>query len=365
MKIYIDGLFYKGSGIGRYYESLTKELSKKDINIVTSVPKRLKSEFEKNFADISNIEPIFVDYEKFSLKGFWHHSGVLKKLEGRVDLFFYPHINVPCYIPTKTVITVHDLRPYTSYWDRNKVRLMIFGYFLNRSIKYSRRIICISNTVKNELISFNRMSKNKTSVIYEFVDDKFINDNEVTKAILTEPYILFVGNRKRHKNLGMLIKAFNNIKALIPHKLVIAGPKDSKFDEVDDLDEKLDLKDRIVEFLSPDDNTIINLYRYADLFVFPSLFEGFGLPPLEAVALGCPVILSDIPVLEEIFENSALYFNPFSENDIADKILNVIHNSMIKQNLLTMQNERSKYFDKELIINQHMELFEKVLKETN
>jgi len=73
MKIYLDGLFYKGSGIGRYYESITKELAKKDVEVITSVPKKLKNNFEKDFASISNIKPIFVDYENF-VKGFWKQS---------------------------------------------------------------------------------------------------------------------------------------------------------------------------------------------------------------------------------------------------------------------------------------------------
>lgn len=363
MEIYIDGLFYKGAGIGRYYESLTKELTKRGIKIITSVPERLRDEFEKDFADIAYIEPIFVDYEKFSLKGYWQPSNILKKLENKIDLFFYPHINMPYYIPKKTIVTIHDLIPFTAYWDRSKMKFKIFQYFLNRSIKYSQFIVCISNTVKNELISFNKKIDKKAYVIYEFIDDKFININKFNKALLTEPYLLFVGNRKKHKNLCMLIKAFNNIKNFIPHKLVIAGAKDSKFDEVDDLKENLNLSARIVEFISPDDDTIINLYQHADLFVFPSLFEGFGLPPLEAVALGCPVILSDIPILREIFEDAAIYFNPLSEHDIAAKIINILQNNNLREKLILMEKKRLQFFNKDLIINQHIELFEKAIRE--
>jgi hypothetical protein len=111
MKIYIDGLFYKGSGIGRYYESLMKEFSKQDIKIYTCVPKRLKKDFEKDFEGyLQSIIPIFVDYEKFSYKNFIRSRKILKKLENKVDLFFYPHINLPLYIPHNTITTIHDLR---------------------------------------------------------------------------------------------------------------------------------------------------------------------------------------------------------------------------------------------------------------
>lgn len=86
--LYINGLFYKGSGIGRYYESITKELAKRGVSIITSVPKRLKDDFEKEFVDIPNITPIFVNYEKFSIKGFFEHSRLLKSLEKKLIYFF-------------------------------------------------------------------------------------------------------------------------------------------------------------------------------------------------------------------------------------------------------------------------------------
>jgi hypothetical protein len=128
-EIYLDGLFYKGSGIGRYYESLTKEFAKRGIKIYTCVPNNLINDFEKDFSNIPNIEPIFVDYDKFSVKGFFKQSEILKKIEKEVTLFFYPHVNLPYYIPKNTVITIHDLRPLTQFWDRNEIKRKVFIFF--------------------------------------------------------------------------------------------------------------------------------------------------------------------------------------------------------------------------------------------
>jgi Glycosyltransferase len=141
---------------------------------------------------------------------------------------------------------------------------------------------------------------------------------------------------------------------------VIAGAKESDKDDIDVMVEKLDLKSRVIELIRPSDETIINLYTFADLFIFPSLFEGFGLPPLEAVSLGCPVILSDIPVLREIFGEAGLYFNPHNEEDLAKTILRVILDKNFRDKLLQNQRNRLKIFDKEKIIDEYIELFDKI-----
>lgn len=363
MNLYLDGLFYKGSGIGRYYESLTKEFAKRGIKIYTCVPHNLRNDFEKDFSNIPNLEPIFVDYEKFSVRGFLKQSKILKKLENEVSLFFYPHVNIPYYIPKNTVITIHDLIPLTQFWDRNEIKRRIFIFYLKRALKYSTKIITISNTVADELRKNFKGIDKKIEIIYEFVDDKFIKQNKTYDRIVDKPYLLFVGNRKRHKNLSLLVKAFAIIKEKIPHYLLIAGGKDREKDEVDMLVEKLNIQERTIQLIMPSDEVIISLYKFADLFVFPSLFEGFGLPPLEAVTLGRPVILSDIPILREIFGEAGLYFNPYSEEGLAKAILKVISDSEFKIGLLEKQKERLKMFDKNKIIDQYISLFERIVGE--
>ncbi|GAB6065812.1 glycosyltransferase family 1 protein [Aquifex pyrophilus] len=364
MYIYIDGLFYKGSGIGRYYESLVKEFAKRGIKIYTCVPKRLEDDFEKDFKDVTtNIEPIFVDYEKFSIKGFFNQSKILKALEKKVDLFFYPHINLPLYIPSNTITTIHDLRPFTQFWDRSTLKKEIFRVYIKRALKYSKGVITISNHVKFELQNVFKAHQNKIKVIYEFVDDKFHQKSKIQKPIIEGDYILFVGNRKKHKNLTNLILAFNKIKHLVNAKLVIAGSKERILeDEVDKLIMTLNLKEFIVEILSPSDDELINLYQYAKLFVFPSLFEGFGLPPLEAAALNCPVITSNIPVLREILTDEIACFNPYDPKDISDKIYKAMTDNEFRLKLLNIAKKRLQLFQKEKIIEEFIEYFHNILR---
>ena len=362
-EIYIDGLFYKGSGIGRYYESLLKEFSLKGIKIYTCVPVRLKDSFEKDFKDFKGIEAIYVDYSKYSLKGFIKQSYILKNLENKVDLFFYPHINLPYYIPKNTIVTVHDLTPFTKFWDRSLIKKKYYKFLFRRAICYCKGIVTISKATKKALLNFDKTVESKVDIIYEFIDDKFIEALNVSeKRLLYEDYILFIGKRKKHKNLERLILAYNEIKKKINCKLVIAGNKDinnDRKDEIDLLIKKINLENDIVEIISPDDETIINLYRNAKLFVFPSLCEGFGLPPLEAMSLGCPVIASDLPVLREVCGDAALYFNPYSENDLSDKMLKILNDEALIKIMKEKGLDRVNFFDKEKIIKQYIEVLTK------
>jgi glycosyltransferase involved in cell wall biosynthesis len=362
-EIYIDGLFYKGSGIGRYYESLLKEFSLKGIKIYTCIPVRLKDSFEKDFKDFKGIEAIYVDYSKYSLKGFIKQSYILKNLENKVDLFFYPHINLPYYIPKNTIVTVLDLTPFTKFWDRSLIKKKYYKFLFRRAICYCKGIVTISKATKKALLNFDKTVESKVDIIYEFIDDKFIEALNVSeKRLLYEDYILFIGNRKKHKNLERLILAYNEIKKKINCKLVIAGNKDinnDRKDEIDLLIKKINLENDIVEIISPDDETIINLYRNAKLFVFPSLCEGFGLPPLEAMSLGCPVIASDLPVLREVCGDAALYFNPYSENDLSDKMLKILNDEALIKIMKEKGLDRVNFFDKEKIIKQYIEVLTK------
>jgi len=127
MKLYLDGLLYKSAGIGRYYESLTKEFAKRGIKIYTCVPNTLRNDFEKDFSNIPNIEPIFVDFEKFSLKGFFTQSRILKQLKEEVDLFF------TLFYPT-SVLTGGILNPATGYLVYLSILFMVLSYIKDRRI---------------------------------------------------------------------------------------------------------------------------------------------------------------------------------------------------------------------------------------
>lgn len=361
MKIYIDGLFYQCSGIGRYYESIMKELAKTGINIYTCVPHRLQSSFEEDFKTVKkNITPVFTNYEKFSPELFYKHSYVLKRLEKKVDIFLYPHINMPFYIPHKTIAVIHDLRFLTDFWDRGAIKKRLLLFLAKRAIKKSAKIVSISKITYNQ-ITKNIKTKKDIRVIHEFIDDKFHKTTK-NKPLINEKYILYIGNRRPHKNIENLIRAFNNIKNQIDHKLILAGEKDNS-NNFKYLIKNLYLEKRVHEINTPKDDIVINLYQHADLFVFPSLFEGFGLPPLEAIACGCPSITSNIDILKEILGEEIACMNPYCIDDMAEKILKSLKNEKYRNKLLNSGKEKIKLYDKKIILNKYIECFTEVLQQ--
>jgi len=322
MTVYVDGLFYKGSGIGRYYEFLVTGLSKRGIKIVTAVPERLKDSFLGQFSANSMVEPIFVPYEKFALKSFTSQSSLLRSLENKVDWFLYPHINLPMFVPKNTIVTVHDLIPLTAYLDGSKAKASFFRSLVSRALQKAYRIIAVSETTKSQLVTMFPRSKDKTVVIYESYEERLVRIvSTLDKQSVDGNYFLYVGNRKRHKNLGRVIEALSKIDGK-NIKFVIAGQKDGAGpDEIETQVKDLNLENKVLFFVNPSDEVLASLYKGARFLIQPSLIEGFGLPPLEALSLGTPVLLSDIPIFREIYEDAAEYFDPLSVDDIARKIV--------------------------------------------
>lgn len=358
MKIYFDGLFYNKSGIGRYYESLLDVLIDKNIFIFTSIHFSLRQSFDHKYSRYENLIVYYINYTYYS---YFKHSNLISKLKSDVDLFFFPHINLPFNPPRNSILTIHDFRPFTNSWDRNIFKKYLTQFLYLRAMQSAQKIVCISRQTQNALSDLNKKFFNKSRCIYECIDNKFLLSPHCQKLIDSK-YMLFVGTRKKHKNILFALKSFALIKDSVPHMFVLAGNRDSgaTFDDIDSFISQHNLENRVIQYTSPSDDEIVSLYQHADLFVFPSLFEGFGLPPLEAVACGCPAILSDIPIFREIFGDSGLYFSPHSEGELSALMMRLLIDENERIDLLAKQKERLKLFDREKIVASYIELFESV-----
>ncbi len=192
------------------------------------------------------------------------------------------------------------------------------------SIDRADHIICISQNTQKDLLERYNIAKEKTSVIYLGVDPIFVPKFKKENLKFKKPFILYVGPRSNYKNFNKLILAFSLSKILIKQfDLICFGGGDFSNSELN-MFKDLGISSNQLRNINGDDIILANLYKSAALFVYPSLYEGFGIPPLEAMASGCPVICSNSSSIPEVVGNAAKMFNPQSEEDIKHTMENVL-----------------------------------------
>ncbi len=246
---------------------------------------------------------------------------------------------------TKNILTVHDIAPVLFPHLHGYITRLDFEVILPRLIKNSDSIITVSYSTKDDLMSKFGIEEKKLNVIHLGVDNSFFTPKLPQKDILAKyginkEYLLFVGNANPRKNLNNLILAFSKIFDEIPHDLVLIGPinRENLIKFILD-DDKFDgIRERFLErIITPgyaDYEDLPFLYSGASSFVFPSFYEGFGLPPLEAMACGTPVISSNNSSLKEVVGKAGILIDdPFNLNEISEKILYMLENSKLQKKL--------------------------------
>jgi len=222
------------------------------------------------------------------------------------------------------------------------------------------KIIAISENTKRDIIKFLGISENKIKVIYLGNSLKIDKDDKTTSIITPEKYILFVGSRGGYKNFNLFIEAIDlllNSDAKL--NVVCVGGGEFNNMEIKKLKD-LKIKDKVF-YYSGGDSTLAYLYQKAVAFVFPSLYEGFGIPVLESFACGCPVVCSKTSSLPEIAGDAAVYFNPKNRSSILSNIQKVIYDNDLRNRLINKGYERAKEFTWEKTAKQTKKLYEEIL----
>lgn len=268
----------------------------------------------------------------------------------KLDIVFFPKSTISFFVRGKKIVTVHDLayfmpslRAYTLL-DTLFMRIMI-----KSSCKRADMIISDSENTKTDIINILGINEDKIKVIYGAADPKYkviVDDVKMSeikdKYGLNGKFILFTGGITPRKNLIRLIEAFANISNKIPHKLVLTGGKG--WNNKKEL-ELIEQNGKIKRLGFVPDAEMPYLYNLADIFVYPSLYEGFGLPILEAQACGCPVIASNVSSIPEVGGNGVLYIDPNSISDISEKLINLAHDANLKRRLINEGFKNVKRFD--------------------
>ncbi len=241
------------------------------------------------------------------------------------DILWVPHYNIPLFYGGKMLVTVHDVFHLDMPQLVPGLHRRMYARLMFKAVTHKAdRIVCVSEFTRKRLQYFEpQLPPEKLIVAVNGIDPFWSQSHAAQERPYGKPYMLFVGNIKPNKNLKRLMKAFCMVKEQIPHDLIIVGKKEGFIIGDREVMEAASAMGERVFFTGRiDDDALRNYYRFADLFVFPSLYEGFGLPPMEALAAGCHrLLLSDIPVLREIYHDLATFADPYSAEALAEGML--------------------------------------------
>ncbi|MCD6450968.1 MAG: glycosyltransferase family 4 protein [Acidobacteria bacterium] len=306
---------------------------------------------------------------KYSLGELFSLSYKARKL--RLDLFHSPHYVLPFLLPCPAVVTVHDLIHllFPQYLPHNWAKFYA-RYMIGRGVKRASRVITVSHSSKRDILRFFRVPEEKIEVIYNGVAPELMEplsseelDKVRRKYGIYEPFLLFVGNLKPHKNLRRLISSFARVAVQVPELLlVVVGDELHNHPDLAREVEEKKLKGRVRFFGYTERGELKGLYQLAEILVFPSLYEGFGLPPLEAMAVGTPVVASNVSSIPEVVGDAALLVDPRDEEMIAKGILRLLNERGLKQDLIEKGKKRAKIFSWRKTAELTLEVYNQVLR---
>lgn len=349
MKIGIDCRMFSSNftGIGRYTHELVKELIKindknnfnNSITLFFNDP-----EYSKYKPQSPNVKKILVNAKHYSFAEQTRFLRILLKEE--LDIMYFPHFNIPIFYRRPYIVTIHDLT--LSFFPGHKMtkfyHRIAYHIAIKNAVKKAKCIIAVSKNTKKDLVKHLKVPSEKIKVVYNGISDKFkiIKNTSclsptLKKYNITKKFLLYTGVWRNHKNLPRLIEAFKIIKNKfnLPLQLVITGKPDPSYPEVKSSAYNSNVKNDIIFTGLISEKELINLYNAADIYVFPSLYEGFGFPPLEAMKCGTPVATSFASSIPEICgEENAVFFDPYDVKDMANKITSLYKNTNLKKSLI-------------------------------
>jgi glycosyltransferase involved in cell wall biosynthesis len=360
-KLCIDARMYNSSGIGTYIRQLIPYLLG-NFQVTLLGDTEVLKDYKSAASLIEFKSPIYSIGEQRQFK----------KVIPATDLFWSPHFNVPYFsVPArKRIVTIHDVFHLAHYHELSLKQKIYAKLVINRAVKISDTIITVSDFSNQEIQKYTGAKAGKIHVIHNGVkQDRLVKDIELirTKYNLPSKYILYVGNVKPHKNLKGLLGAYLNLPLHIQkdYKVLIVGKIDgfvtgdeALFSWIEDTPV---LKNNIVFAGFVADEDMDTIYANASLLILPSLYEGFGLPPFEAMLNECPVLASNIPSLTEVCGEAATYFDPLNPQDIADKISATLDSKRIINKSIENGLNRIKLFQWKQSAEKHIEIFNQII----
>ncbi|WP_338595364.1 glycosyltransferase family 4 protein [Clostridium baratii] len=303
-------------GIGRYTYELIKGISNRedfnvklivnDTNLANKIFKDNKVTFievKSKFLSLTEVIELPLKINKY--KDYIYHT---------------PSFSCSPFIKLQSYMTLHDLNHLALPQYYSKIHTLYYKFIVKPFANKCKKIFTVSEFSKGEILKWLECNEDKVIVTYNGIDEKFkpiTNKDELDiikkKYRLPDQFVLYIGNQKPHKNLETLVKAMKDVNSI----LILNG---KPCDSIQNLINKMNLEDKVKFIGYVDDCDLPYLYNLANIFVFPSLYEGFGLPPLEAMACGCKTIVADSTALPEIVGNCAIKFETLNVNELSNKI---------------------------------------------
>ncbi|EKE15350.1 MAG: mannosyltransferase B-like protein, partial [uncultured bacterium] len=266
-------------------------------------------------------------------------------LKKQVDVFFSPAHYTPRFCPIPMVVTIHDLSYFYYPEEFLKKDFYQLKNWTKYSVKKARKIIAVSQTTKNDLIKFYQAPKEKIEVIYNGYNNSQKLNSDVILKDIPKLYFLYVGTLQPRKNLNTLLDAFCFLlKERQAYRLIIVGKKGWLWQDIFAKVADLKLNNKVIFMGYLTDNELSFLYKNASIFILPSFYEGFGIPILEAMSFNCPVIASNASSLPEIGGDACLYFNPKNPQELKVKIIELLTNQVLRDELVKKGQNRVKLF---------------------
>ena len=356
LRIGIDGRFLqdKYQGGGRYTYGVVSRLASLPGEFEAVVffdPKLPNSRFPLDSLPCGKIELQPIDVSLYSPREVWAWVSILRR--GTIDVFHSPFFWSPVLLSCPLITTVHDM-----IFDHDPKyipgRRFMLPYVLSSrlAIRRAARVITVSDATRRDVQRFTGVRSDKLVSIPEGVEPVFrpVRSPETRAAVraayqLPERFVLALGARRPHKNIRRLVEAFRSVVDQVPHSLVLVGSIDERFpDDTTEAIAALRQVGRVIEIAHVAEDDLPALYSAADLFVQPSIIEGFGLPVLEAMACGVPVACSNTSSLPEIAGDAAWQFDPCSIGDLVEALSTLLRSEerrqLLAQRSLRLPNPR-------------------------
>jgi hypothetical protein len=284
----------------------------------------------------------------------------------KIDVFLTPYFKAPLFLPSKMVLIINDLIPLFFPEEHSPLGRLYFRFMSATAARRATRIMTISGHSRGDIVKFLRLPADKIMVIHLGVEERFrssdIRKEEIRrKYSLPQEFILYVGNLSPHKNVRSLIKSYASLPFSLRenYKLVMGASRSGKyFSDIDEVIREMELTQDVLftGFIEPED--LPSVYYMSSVFAFPSFYEGFGLPPLEAMACGCPVVSSNASCMPEILGDAALFFNPYHVEEISQAIRHMLEDENLRNRFRQKGLERAKLFTIEKMTSRMLDVLE-------